>query len=116
MPKTRTEAVLNVKSAFLPAERSAESAAAQGARCIAVIIEERKRARLPFDTAAEALDQIVMATNMALESRKHFIAAHRLLAALPAAMGVEVAYGPDECPPNSGELQTAPQVGLRAVA
>ena len=116
MPKTRTQAVDNVKSAFLPAERSAESAAAQGARCIAVIIEERARAKLPFDTAAEALDQIVLATTMALESRKHFIAAHRLLADLPARIGVEVAYGPDDCPPNTGELPAVEPRALRAVA
>lgn len=114
MRKTRNEAVDVVKSAFMPAERAAESAAAQGARCIAALIEARGHARLPLDTGAAALEQIVLATTLALESRKHFLAAHRLLADLPAELGIEVAYGPDDCPPNTARELMQPTV-LRAV-
>ncbi|WP_380784820.1 hypothetical protein [Sphingomonas sp. R86521] len=115
MPKTRDSAVNNVKSVFLPAEKSAESAAAHGARCIAVMIEERARARLPLDLGADALDHVVKGTNLAIEARRHFLTAHALLATLPGEIGATVAYGPDDCPPNQAQLGTDHAPTLRVV-
>lgn len=103
MPRTRGSAMSNVKNAFLPAENSAESAAALGARCIAVLIEERARARLPLDVGAEALAAVVEATNYALQARERFLSAHSMLAKIAVDLGAPMSYGVDECP-NSASL------------
>lgn len=116
MSKTRTDAAEKVKSSFLPAERSAESAAVHGARCIAVMLEERTRARLPLDAGQEALEHVVRATNLALEAHRHFSDAHRLLATLSEQIGVTTAYGPDDCPPNKPLAEATFITELRVVA
>ncbi len=113
MLKERRLAVENVKAAFLPVERAAETTAALGARCVATMIEERARANLPIATGATAMGLVTEALQLSLAARAKFIEAHQLLGDLPAEIGIH-AYGGDECPPN--QAFTPAEVNLRAVS
>lgn len=97
---TRRTIVDTISSAFLPAEEMAEAAAALGAHCIGVMIEQRKKAMLPGHAGAEAMALIAEGTNKAIEAHRNFASAHRLLAALPGEYELPTALGPD-CAPNS---------------
>lgn len=111
MLNQRRLAVETVTAAFLPTERAAEQTAILGARCIAAMIEQRAAANLPLSTGAEALSLVADATFQALRLRETLIAAHGLLAMLPASIGI-TAFGGDTCPPNTA-IEAAP---LRSVA
>lgn len=111
MLKERRAAVETVTAAFLPTEHAAEQVAILGARCIATMIEQRRAAHLPLDTGAEALSLVSDAMFQALKLRETLVAAHVLLAALPASIGI-TAFGGDTCPPNTASVP-AP---LRSVA
>jgi len=98
-----------IAAAFLPTEKSAEATAAHGANCISVMMAERNRAQLAPGTGADALILVSQATTQALEACRDLAEAHRILAALPADLGLPVAVGAD-CAPNSpftvGELRS----------
>ncbi len=113
MLKERRTAVQNVKAAFLPVERSAETTAALGARCVAIMIEERANANLPIATGAAAMGLVTEALQLALAARAKFIEAHQVLGQLPSEIGVS-SYGGDECPPNHAFVSSEPT--LRSVA
>ncbi|WP_294235183.1 hypothetical protein [uncultured Sphingomonas sp.] len=113
MLKERRLAVENVKAAFLPVERSAETTAALGARCVATMIEERSKANLPIATGAAAMGLVSEALQLSLAARAKFIEAHQLLGSLPSEIGVH-SYGGDECPPN--QPFTSAELTLRAVS
>ena len=53
--KTRTDAGRTVASAFLPVEQAAQSNAADAAKCLATLIEQRTRAQLPANYGADVL-------------------------------------------------------------
>ncbi|WP_342250111.1 hypothetical protein [Sphingomonas sp. OTU376] len=103
MPKTRIEAAQAVAQAFFPAEQAAQDSAAQGARCIATIIEQRIKAQLPPQTGAEALALIATATGQAVAAANSFADAHKLLAGLSEDLGIPLTFGPD-CEPNATKL------------
>lgn len=113
MLKERRLAVENVKAAFLPVERAAETTAALGARCVATMIEERAKANLPIATGASAMLLVTEALQLSLAARAKFIEAHQLLGDLPAEIGIR-SYGGDECPPNHAFTSFEPT--LRAVS
>lgn len=113
MLKERRLAVENVKAAFLPVERAAETTAALGARCVATMIEERAKANLPIATGASAMVLVTEALQLSLAARAKFIEAHQLLGDLPAEIGIR-SYGGDECPPNQASTSFEP--ALRAVS
>lgn len=113
MLKERRTAVENVKAAFLPAERAAETTAAMGARCVAIMIEERANANLPIATGAAAMGLVADALQLSLAARSKFVEAHLLLSRLPSEIGI-AAYGGDECPPNEAFKSIEP--ALRSVA
>lgn len=113
MLKERRTAVENVKAAFLPVERAAETTAALGARCVATMIEERAKANLPIATGAAAMGLVTEALQLSLAARAKFVEAHLLLSTLPGEIGV-TSYGGDECPPN--EPFTSAELKLRSVA
>jgi len=100
MPKTRIEAAHAVAQAFFPAEQAAQNSAAQGARCITTIIEQRIKAQLPPQTGAEALALIATATSQAVAAANSFADAHKLLAGLSEDLGIPLTFGPD-CEPNA---------------
>lgn len=99
MLNERRLAVATVTAAFLSTEQAAEQTAILGARCIAMMIEQRIAANLPLNTGSEARSFVVDATFNALKVRAALLNAHLLLADLPASLGV-TSYGGDECPPN----------------
>lgn len=113
MLKERRTAVENVKAAFLPVERAAETTAAMGARCVAVMIEERAKANLPIATGAAAMSLVIEALQLSLAARAKFVEAHLHLSRLPTEIGIS-SYGGDECPPNEAFTSTEPT--LRSVA
>lgn len=110
MLKERRAAIDAVRSAFLPVERSAETTAALGARCIATMIEERAQANLPLATGADAIAMVADAVQLSLAARAKFIEAHAMLGRLPDELGVR-GYGVDDCPPNKPFTEN----GLRVV-
>ena len=118
MLKERRNAVANVGAAFLEAEKAADDAAARGARCVAIFIEERGRANLPPQIGRRALDLLGEGARQALAARQCFVEAHALLADLPGEIGIrgslDALFGDDTCPPNSAELEERPALGLVA--
>ncbi len=99
MRKARIEAVEAVRREFEMAEGGAETAAAQGARTIAELLERRASLKLPLDFGLDAIDAIADGMKHAIQSRRAYVQAHAQLAGLPARMGLEKAYG-TSCPPN----------------
>lgn len=55
MLKERREAVENVTAAFLDMERTAEESLILGAGCVLTMLEQRRKAKLPIETGADAL-------------------------------------------------------------
>jgi len=94
--RTRTEACATVAGAFLPVEQMAQIAAADAAKCLAVMIEQRIRAQLPADVGAEALALVAEAVQHQVAAANAFAGAHRMLAEIRDRLGVDLtAYGPD---------------------
>ncbi len=101
MGKIRSEVAVEVREAFRAAEAAAEQSAATIARCVAVIIEARAKAKLPPIAAAEAISLIAQASQGAIDARRHMLAAHPLLTELGRELKV-ISFGPDGgCVPNS---------------
>lgn len=97
---TRRTLADTVASAFIPTEESAEATAAHGAKCISVMIEQRRTAMLPPEAGAEALVLIAKGTHEALQSHLSFATAHKLLTDIPGQYGLPMGFGPD-CAPNT---------------
>lgn len=94
--KTRTEAGFAVADAFLPVEHMAQTAAADGAKCLAVMIEQRMRARLPADVGAEVLTLVAEAVQHQVAAANAFAGAHKRLAELRDDLGLTIyGYGTD---------------------
>lgn len=55
MLRERREAIANVTGAFLDMERTAEEALILGAQCVLTMLEQRRKAKLPIETGADAL-------------------------------------------------------------
>lgn len=96
------EAARAVYADFMPAERSADVAAARTARLLATMLEQRTTAGLPIGTGAPLIRKLTKSLAAQIEAREEFIMAHKLATALRAEMGVQpTQYGDTEdCPPD----------------
>lgn len=100
LPKTRIEVATDVQQAFHLAEQAVEASAAALARCTAILIEARGRAKLPPLAGSKMLALMAQGTQNAINARQQVLEAHPLLAELGRDIGV-LAYGPsEECTPN----------------
>jgi hypothetical protein len=107
MPKTRREAAKAVADAFLPLEMTVQNTAADAARCVATLIEQRMIARLPLTYGAEAIALTSEAAQHLVLAANAFANAHSHLHALGDKLGgFEEMYGP-ESPPEEGMLPAA---------
>jgi hypothetical protein len=96
--RTRTEAGATVAGAFLPVEQMAQTAAADAARCLAVMIEQRNLARLPADVGAEVLALVAEAVQHQVAAANALAGAHKRLAELRDDLGLVIhGYGPNDC-------------------
>lgn len=101
MGKIRSDVAAEVRDAFRAAEAAAEHSAAAIARCVAVIIEARSKAKLPPIAGADAIALIAKGSQSSLEARQHMLAAHPLLTELGRELKV-ISFGPDGgCVPNA---------------
>lgn len=99
----RRSSVKTVATAFMPAELAVEQAALHGARCITVMIEERKKSQLPPHTGIEQIMLVSEGVTKALESFRYFALAHADLIKIPEEHGMAPAFGP-ACGPNFAKL------------
>lgn len=102
MSITLTAAYDAIQADFLPAERSTDRAAAQTARLLATLLEQRAAAGLAIGTGAPLIRKLSKSLFAQIEAREEFIMAHKLAAALPAQLGMEPTQFGDtnECPPD----------------
>lgn len=99
----RRSAPRNVAIAFIPVEQAAEQAVLAGARCIDVMIAERKKARLHADVGADELVLVAEGIYHATQSYAALAKAHTKLIQIPAKNDMEETFGPI-CAPNTGAL------------
>lgn len=107
MGKIRSDVAAEVREAFRTAEAAAEHSAAAIARCVAVVIEARAKAKLPPIAAAEAIALIARGSQSAIDARQQMLAAHPLLTELGRELKV-ISFGPDGgCVPNTPFTEAA---------
>jgi hypothetical protein len=95
------EVAREVYEVFRAAEEAAEQSAVALARCTAMLIEARGRAKLPPAAGSEIVQLLARSSGAAFEARHAIVSAHPLLDQLAADLGI-VGYGPDkESVPNS---------------
>ena len=113
MNETLTAAVRAVHADFLPAEASTDRAAAQTARLLATLLEQRAAAGLAIGTGAPLIRKLSKSLAAQIEAREQFIMAHKLAAALPAQLGITpTQFGDTEpCPAATGWQRDAAAAG-----
>ena len=96
-----------IRADFLPAEQTADLAAAQTARLLATILEQRAATGLAIGTGAPLIRKLSKSLTAQIEAREEFIMAHKLAAALPAQLGLTPTQFGDtnECPPDDPETR-----------
>lgn len=106
---TRRAAADAVKIAFLPVEKAAQLNAAAAGQCIATMIEQRFRARLPANVGADALAFVAKGVELQVAAANAFADAHKAMAGLPSDLGFSEFFQGPECEPNeSGHLRVVP--------
>ena len=87
---------------FMPAEASADLAAARTARLLATVLEQRSAARLSIGTGTLLIRKLTKSLTAQIEAREEFAYAHKIAAEMPAEFGLEPsAYGDVvPCPPD----------------
>ena len=95
--RTRTDAGTTVAGAFLPVEEMAQMAAADGAKCLAVMIEQRIRAKLPADVGGDVLVLVAEAVQHQVAAANAFADAHRRLAEIRDDLGLTIRGYGSEC-------------------
>ncbi len=114
MPKTRLATAIEVRAAFRAAEEAVEVAAAATAKCIAVLVEARRDAKLPPLAGAQVIALVGKGSQAALDARQNMLDAHPLLMELGKELKV-ISFGADGgCVPNSATIGT--ERVLRVVA
>ena len=93
-------AALTVRSDLLPALLSADRAAIHQARCLAAMLEQRQRRKLPVDTGVDEIDLVANTLMKAIVARRSFIETHHALRDLAERMDMPVCFGPD-CPTDT---------------
>ena len=106
-----------VQADFLPAEASADRAAAQTARLLTTLLEQRAAAGLAIGTGAPLIRKLAKGLTAQLEARDEFIMAHKLAAALPGELGIPPRqFGDTEpCPDVDGERRYWAALDKRAL-
>ncbi len=99
MPKTRNEVAKAVADAFLPLELTVQTTAADAARCVATMIEQRLKARLPATAGAEAIALTTEAAQHLVLAANAMATAHSYLREIGQRLDMTEAYGP-ECEPD----------------
>jgi hypothetical protein len=116
MPKTRREVARTVADTFLPLEATIQSTAADAARCVATLIEQRMLARLPLTYGAEAIALTSEGAQHLVLAANAFANAHSYLHALGEKLELEEFFGPESPPNEGGMLKEAAQLTLVAQA
>lgn len=96
-----------VRADFLPAEQTTDLAAAQTARLLATILEQRAATGVAIATGAPLIRKLSKSLTAQIEAREEFIMAHKLAAALQGQLGMTpTQFGDvDECPPDDPEVR-----------
>lgn len=103
----RRTAARTVATAFMPAELGVERAALDGAKCLQVMIEERKKSRLGREVGADELVLVSEAVTKSLEALRCFAQAHKMLIRIPEQNDMDDTFGP-ACGPNVSTLRAVP--------
>lgn len=98
MPKTRNDVVKVVADTFLPLELAVQNTAADAARCVATLIEQRLRAKLPPTAGAEAIALTSEAAQHLVRAAAAVANAHAYLAEIGHQLDPH-GYGAD-CEPD----------------
>ncbi len=88
MPRTRLEVAREVYEVFRAAEEAAEQSAVAVARCTAMLIEARGKAKLPPAVGSEILQLLARSSGAAFEARHAIVSAHPLLDQLASDLGI----------------------------
>jgi hypothetical protein len=104
--RTRTEAGTAVASAFLSVEEMAQVVAADSAKCLAVMIEQRIRAKLPADVGGDVLVLVAEAVQHQVAAANAFADAHKRLAEIRDDLGLTIRGFDGDCDstPPAGHL------------
>lgn len=102
MTQSLLRACKAVYAEFMPAEASADLAAARTARLLATVLEQRSAARLSIGTGALLIRKLSKSLTAQIEAREEFAHAHKIAAAMPEEFGLDPrAYGDVvPCPPD----------------
>ncbi len=107
--KTRTQAGSVVAGSFLPVEQAAQANAAESAKCLATLIEQRIHAQLPPHFGNDVLALVAAGVQHQVAAANAFADAHKRLAELRDGLGISIhGYGPDCEPDNVGFLTLVP--------
>jgi len=95
MPKTRTQAAQAVAQTFLPVERAAIALAADAHRAVAVMMEERSRARIGKTEGSAAIERVSQGAHLLVTAANAFLEAHADLRDLGERYQLETMFGPE---------------------
>lgn len=97
MPKTRHEVATAVAHQFIPTKKALTAAAAASYQTLATMLQERDRAGMEPEFAAQALALTRLAADAAFEAVQKIHEAHTQLAEIRTAWAVPPgAFGPDD--------------------
>jgi len=95
MPKTRTQAAQTVAKTFLPVERAAIALAADAHRAVAVMMEERARARIGKTEGSLAIERASHGAHLLVTAANALLEAHVDLRDLGERYHLEAMFGPE---------------------
>lgn len=112
MPATRHDVAAAIADKFLPAKQHSVLAAASSLECVATMLIERGRARMPDPNfGADILAQAMKAASTAFEAQAEMHEVHALLAPIRREWAIPpMAFGPNDTANPMAERE------LRAVA
>lgn len=101
MLKQRRAAADDIRSKFLAAEVAVDEAAIRTAESLHAALAGRAAANVPLSTGLDAIEMLTRGCIQAVEARRTLIEAHRIMAPIPAEIGLGVVgYGQtSDCPP-----------------
>lgn len=95
MPKTRTQIAQTIAETFLPVERGAITLAADAHRAVAVLIEERSRARVEKTEGSIAIERASQGAYYLVTAANAFLEAHADLRDLGLRYNLQTMFGPE---------------------
>lgn len=115
LARRRQKSVDRVKTAFLDCERTAEEAAILSARCMLLMLEERRSSRMPIETGADALAHVADGIAHAGRAFAALAKAHPHLRVIPAQLDI-VDFGTSESEDNKPFVGAGLTAGNLSVA